>query len=137
MGREIKYTFKSESLNYSLKLTKPIENPKNSQILSLNVAYFRDKLYLLPNLFFQNTIPFWFSIQPEPHAVTRARKQNPSFPCGVLVDKMPIFICLWYWHLKPLCLSQKIFLHFHITHNLYNTQLKYSLQSKRLRKPSF
>ena len=49
---------KSESLNYSLKISKQIETPKNSQTLNLNVAYFRDKLYLLSNLFFQNTIPF-------------------------------------------------------------------------------
>ena len=45
-----------------------MEALKNSHILSLNVAYFRDKLYLLPNLFYQNTISFWFSIQPELHA---------------------------------------------------------------------
>ena len=56
-------------MNYTLQQSKPIETPKSSQILSLNVAYFRDKLHLLPNLFVQNTIPFWFSIQPEPHAV--------------------------------------------------------------------
>ena len=68
---------KSKSLNYTLKLSKPTETPKNSQIFSLNAAYFCDKLYLLPNLFFKNIIPFWFSIQPEPHAVIDCL----FFPC--------------------------------------------------------
>ena len=35
----------------------------------LGTLIVRNKLYLLPNLFIQNTIPFLFSIQPEPRAV--------------------------------------------------------------------
>ena len=69
MGKYCKILSKSASLNYTLKLSKSIETLKNSQILSLNVACFRDKLHLLPNLFFQNTKSFTFSIQPEAHAI--------------------------------------------------------------------
>ena len=63
---EIKYAFK---VSHTELYFEAIETPKNSQILSLNAAYFRYKLYLLANLFFSKTIPLWFSIQPEPHAV--------------------------------------------------------------------
>ena len=67
---EIKYTFKVRIIELYFEAIESNRDPeKNSQILSLNVAYFRDKLHLLPNLFVQNTIPFWFTIQPEPHAV--------------------------------------------------------------------
>ena len=67
---EIKYTFKvriAELYFEAIETNRYAE--KTLKFLSLNVAYVRDKLYLLPKLFFQNTIPFWFSIQPEPHGV--------------------------------------------------------------------
>ena len=68
------------------------------------------KLYLLPNLVFQNTMPFWFSIQPEPHAVTKSKETKPlSFPCGVLVDEMPIFICYMVLASQALLLETRDF----------------------------
>ena len=66
---EIKHTFKVRPTELYFEAIESNGDPENSQMLSLNVAYFRDKLYLLPNLFFQSAISFWFSIQPEPHAV--------------------------------------------------------------------
>ena len=50
------------------KLTQSVGLISISQIRYIN-SVVRNKLYLLPNLFFQNTILFWFSIQPGPHAV--------------------------------------------------------------------
>ena len=67
---EIKYTFKVRIAElYFEAIESHRDTEKTLKFLSFNVAFVRDKLYLLPNLFFQNTIPFWFSIQPEPHAV--------------------------------------------------------------------
>ena len=66
---EIKYTFKIRITELYFEAIETNRDPKNSQILHLNVTYFCDKLYLLPNLFFQNTIHFRFCIKLEPHAV--------------------------------------------------------------------
>ena len=53
---------KPVSLNYTSKLSKPMEIPKNSQILSLNVAYVRDKqsVTCYPIYFFKTQYPFGF-----------------------------------------------------------------------------
>ena len=65
----IQIHYQSQNYWIILQSYRNQSRPRKTQILSLNVAYFRDKLHLLRNLFFQNTIPFWFSVQPEPHAV--------------------------------------------------------------------
>ena len=48
---EIKYTFKVIITELYFDAMETNREPEKLLILSLNMAYFRDKLYLLPNLF--------------------------------------------------------------------------------------